>query len=304
LNFPIYLIAKLLIFKKIKGIWGSDIKYFVGGGALLDVYQQEFFYSIGVPVFQGYGLTEAAPIISANTPYIHKLGTSGKVLPSVDCRIIDDEGNELPKGEKGQIIVKGDNVMKGYYNNPEETAKTIKDDWLYTGDLGYFDNDNFLVVTGREKALLISEDGEKYSPEEIEEAIVSNSEFIAQVMLYNDHKKITSSLITLNKERLNKHLKTYNIKGEKEVVSEISKSMKNFKNNKNYKGKFPEKWLPSTFRIIEEPFSEQNKMINSTMKMVRYKIVENYSNDIELMHSKDGNKIVYERNIDSIKSIL
>ena len=304
INFPIYILAKLLIFKKVKGIWGSDIKYFVGGGALLDIYQQEFFYSLGVPVFQGYGLTEAAPIISANTPFIHKLGTSGKVLPSVVCHIVDDEGNEVPQGKKGQIIVKGDNVMKGYFRNPDETANTIKDDWLYTGDLGYFDKDNFLVVTGREKALLISDDGEKYSPEEIEEAIINNSELIDQVMLYNDHKKITSSLITLNKEKLQKHLKENNIQEEEEIISEITKSLYKFKENKNYKDKFPEKWIPSTFRIIEEAFSEQNQMVNSTMKMVRHKITEYYIDEIEFMYSKDGNKPVNERNIKTISKFL
>jgi len=304
INFPIYILAKLLIFKKVKEIWGSDIKYFVGGGALLDIYQQEFFYSLGVPVFQGYGLTEAAPIISANTPFIHKLGTSGKVLPSVVCHIVDDEGNEVPQGEKGQIIVKGDNVMKGYFKNPDETAKTIKNGWLYTGDLGYFDKDNFLVVTGREKALLISEDGEKYSPEEIEEAIINNSELIEQIMLYNDHKKITSSLITLNKEKLEKHIKEKKLNKEEEIISEITKSLYKFKENKNYKGKFPEKWVPSTFRIIEEAFSEQNQMVNSTMKMVRHKITEYYKDEIEFMYSKDGNKPVNERNIKTISKFL
>ena len=303
-NYPVYILAKTLIFKKVKEIWGSDIKYFVGGGALLDIYQQEFFYSLGVPVFQGYGLTEAAPIISANTPFIHKLGTSGKVLPSVLCRIIDEEGKEMPKGEKGQIIVKGENVMKGYFKNPEETAKTIIDGWLYTGDLGFFDKDNFLVVTGREKALLISDDGEKYSPEEIEEAIINNSEFIEQVMLYNDHKKITSSLITLNKEKLEKHIKSKNIKNETEVISEITKSLHNFKENKNYKGKFPEKWIPSTYQIIEEAFSDKNQMINSTMKMVRHRITEHYKDEIDFMYSKDGNKPDNDRNKTAINSYI
>jgi len=304
INYPVYILAKLLIFKKIKKIWGTDIKYFVGGGALLDVYQQEFFYSLGVPVFQGYGLTEASPIISANTPFIHKLGTSGKVLPSIICHIVDDNGEELPQGEKGEIIIKGDNVMKGYFKNPDETAKTIKNGWLYTGDLGYFDEDNFLVVTGREKALLISDDGEKYSPEEIEEAIINNSELIDQIMLYNDHKKITSSLITINKEKLQKHINEKNIQEEKEIISEITKSLHKFKENKNYKGKFPEKWIPSTYSIIDEAFSEQNQMINSTMKMVRHRITEHYKENIDFMYSKEGNKPENNRNIKVLKNIL
>ena len=170
-----YAVADKLIFKKLRKIWGSKIEFFVGGGALLDIKQQQFYKAIGVPVYQGYGLTEATPIISTNTPFFHKMGTSGKVLGNITCKICDENGKELPKGEKGEIVIKGDNVMKGYYKNPEATAETLKDGWLYTGDLGFFDKDDFLVVVGREKALLISEDGEKYSPEEIEEAIVNSS---------------------------------------------------------------------------------------------------------------------------------
>ena len=122
-------------------------------------------------MYQGYGLTEAAPIISTNTPFSHKMGTSGKILGNITCKICDDNGNELPQGKKGEICIQGDNVMKGYYKNNEATKETLKNGWLHTGDLGFMDKDNFLVVVGREKALLISEDGEKYSPEEIEEAI-------------------------------------------------------------------------------------------------------------------------------------
>ena len=294
-NYPIYFLAKKLIFSKLKEIWGGNINYFVGGGALLDISQQEFFYSIGIPVFQGYGLTEASPIISANSPMEHKLGTSGKVFPSIQCKIVDDNETEVATGIKGQIIIKGDSVMKGYYKNPNETAVTIKNEWLFTGDLGYLDEDDFLVVTGREKALLISDDGEKYSPEEIEEAIVNTSDIIDQVMLYNDHKKITTSLITLNTEKIKKLINDKNITKSEDLISEITTSIYNFKSHNSYKGKFPEKWIPSTYRIMEEPFSEQNKMINSTMKMVRHNIVEKYNADIEYMYAK-GNKPNNETN--------
>ncbi|MDZ7613609.1 MAG: AMP-binding protein [Flavobacteriaceae bacterium] len=166
-----YQLAEKLIFKKLRLIFGKNIEFFVGGGALLDINQQQFYKAIGIPVYQGYGLTEATPIISTNTPFAHKMGSSGKVLSGITCKIVDENAKELPKGEKGEIIIQGDNVMKGYYKNPKATEETIKNGWLHTGDLGYFDKDNFLVVTGREKALLISEDGEKYSPEEIEEVM-------------------------------------------------------------------------------------------------------------------------------------
>ena len=195
--FP-YKLASALIFKKLKNIFGGELQYMVGGGALLDIKQQQFYYAIGAPVYQGYGLTEAAPIISANTPFIHKMGSSGGIMPGVTCKIMDDSTNETNKGKIGEIVVKGDNVMIGYYKNEEATTKTIIDGWLWTGDLGYLDKDGFLVVTGRNKALLISADGEKYSPESIEEAIINSSELIGQAIIHNNQNKFTSAVITLD----------------------------------------------------------------------------------------------------------
>ena len=169
----------------------------VGGGALLDIKQQQFYHAIGTPIFQGYGLTEAAPIISANTPYRYKLGTSGSVLPSVTCKIMRNDQEECDANEIGEIVIQGDNVMKGYYKNPVASDLALREGWLWTGDLGYMDEDDFLVVTGRNKALLISEDGEKYSPEGIEEAIVNSSDIFSHVMLYNDHRKFTTTSTTV-----------------------------------------------------------------------------------------------------------
>ena len=154
------LLAEKLIFSKLRLIFGPKIEFFVGGGALLDIKQQQFYKAIGIPVYQGYGLTEATPIISTNTPFNYKMGTSGKVLKGITCKICDQNGKEVAQGVKGEIVIKGDNVMKGYYKNEAATIETIKDGWLFTGDLGYMDEDDFLVVVGREKALLISEDGE------------------------------------------------------------------------------------------------------------------------------------------------
>jgi long-chain acyl-CoA synthetase len=200
-NFPMYKFADLLIFKKVRSMFGSRIEFCVGGGAFLDIKQQEFFKSLGVPVSQGYGLTEAAPVISSNTPKLHRLGTSGKTAPSVTCRIVKEKGGDAAVGEKGQVVIRGENVMKGYFKNEEATKEALRDGWLYTGDLGHLDEDGFLCVVGREKALLISEDGEKYSPEEIEEAIISTSDLVSQVMIYNDHRRYTSALVVLDTDR-------------------------------------------------------------------------------------------------------
>ncbi len=247
-----YIIAKILIFKKLRLIFGSNIEFLVGGGALLDIKQQQFYKAIGVPVYQGYGLTEATPIISTNTPFEHKMGTSGKVLGNIKCKICDENGVVVAKGQKGQIVVKGDNVMKGYYKNKKATMETLKDGWLFTGDIGYFDEDDFLVVVGREKALLISEDGEKYSPEEIEEAIVNSSTMIEQVMIYNDHKKFTTVLVTLNQKNISDWIRKEHIGSYEEVLRKVNLEISFFEDQKEYRGKFPKKWIPSNFQIIEE----------------------------------------------------
>ncbi len=297
--FP-YFIAKQLIFKKVKTIFGNDIKFFVGGGALLDINQQNFYYSIGVPVFQGYGLTESSPIISANTITEHKLGSSGRIIPNIECLIFDDNNNKLERNKKGQIVIRGNNVMHGYYKNPDATSEVLKDNMLFTGDLGYIDDDDFLYVVGREKALLISEDGEKYSPEEIEETIVNTSEIIQQIMLYNDHKSKTTCLITLNNLKIQNLISEKNITTSEQLLDIIADDLFKIKISKNT---FPAKWLPVTFIIIKEPFSEENKMINSTMKMVRYKITETYIDDINYMYSKDGTNFKNQKNIDVLKDL-
>ena len=299
-----FALADALIFKKLRLIWGSKIEFFVGGGALLDIKQQQFYKAIGVPVYQGYGLTEATPIISTNTPFFHKMGTSGKILGNITCKICDENGNELEKGEKGEIVIQGDNVMKGYYKNPEATSDTLRHGWLHTGDLGFMDEDDFLVVVGREKALLISEDGEKYSPEEIEEAIVNSSNFINQIMIYNDHKKYTTALLTLNKATLTNWIKKENIENPDEILKKIKSEMLLFNKQPEFKGKFPSKWIPSNFQIIEEDFSEENKMINSTLKMVRQNITETYQKRLDLMYDKDAQKNALEENIKVVDKLI
>ena len=303
-SFLPYLLAEKLIFKKLRQVFGPKIEFFVGGGALLDIKQQQFYKAIGIPVYQGYGLTEATPIISTNTPFDHKMGTSGRVLDGIDCRICDDAGKELPRGEKGEIVIQGDNVMLGYYKNPEATAETLKDGWLHTGDLGYFDEDGFLVVVGREKALLISEDGEKYSPEEIEEALVTSSDLILQAMIYNDHKKYTTALLTLNKPMIKNRLARGEWGTARELAQELKKEMLLFTKQPEFLDKFPTKWIPSNFQIVEEEFSEENQMINSTLKMVRHRITETYKDKLELMYGSEAQLKSKASNLAALESLF
>ncbi|MBI9108793.1 MAG: AMP-binding protein [Spirochaetales bacterium] len=278
--FP-YKLASLLIFPTVRKIFGNNFGFCVGGGALLEIKQQEFFNAIGAPIYQGYGLTEAAPIICSNTPDKHKFGTSGLIMPSIECRIMKDDGTEATPFETGEIVIRGDNVMKGYFKNPEDTAKTLRDGWLWTGDLGYKDPDGFLGVVGREKALLIAADGEKYSPEEIEEAVINNAELINQVMVYNEQRKTTTALVTINAELLKSRAGS----STEDLLAAIEASFFSFQAGAH---NIPLQWIPSTFAIIEEPFSENNQLINSTMKLVRHKVRDYYGDRIELMYEDDS----------------
>ena len=303
-NWIPFKLADLLVFSKIRKIFGNNMRYIVGGGALLDIRQQRFFYALGVPVYQGYGLSEATPIISANTQEIHKMGSSGRVITNVDCKIIKNDGSEAATGEQGQILIKGNNVMMGYYKNPVTTAATVIDNWLYTGDLGYIDRDKFLIVIGREKALLISADGEKYSPEGIEEAIQNSSSLIFQVMIYNDMRKFTSSVITLRHDRIKALIKRDGLKKPEQVIDAISKDLYAFKDTPEFKDQFPEKWIPTTFQIVDEAFSDDNQMINSALKMVRHTIQKTYQSLIDNMYLPGGNNMHNPHNIKVIESIM
>ncbi len=296
-------LASLLIFPKLREVFGSQINYCVGGGALLEVRQQNFFASIGVPIYQGYGLTEAAPIICSNTPSKHKFGTSGVVAPSIDCRIMKSETEEAAVGERGEIVIKGENVMKGYYKNEEASNEVLKDGWLWTGDLGYYDEDGFLVVTGRAKALLIAPDGEKYSPEEVEEGIINHSTCVSQVLVYNDHKIFTSGLVTLNPAELKAW--AGNLSGtDDEKVESLLKMI--FEDLLRYKkeepGLIPKQWDPASFEIIAKEFSEEDKLVNSTMKLVRYKVIEYYQDRIDAMYEEK--EFFNDRNRAAVKELI
>ncbi len=303
-SFLPYKLIDLLIFRQVRSIFGRRIRFCVGGGALLDVKQQEFFNAIGVPIYQGYGLTEAAPVISSNLPEIHKFGSSGRVAAGIDCKIINENGGEAAVGERGEIVIQGENVMKGYYKNSAATEETIKDGWLYTGDLGYFDEDGFLVVVGRAKALLIAPDGEKYSPEGIEETITNSTDLIKQVMLYNDHNHYTSALIVPDYQNVKEVIDTRTVTDADQLLYELNTALFSFQQEENYRNMFPNVWLPATFQVLSEAFTEENKMINSTMKMVRYKIVQAHQDLIEYMYTEEGKNFINPRNRGAVKTLF
>ncbi|OPZ67433.1 MAG: Long-chain-fatty-acid--CoA ligase FadD15 [bacterium ADurb.Bin478] len=192
--------------------------------------------------------------------------------------------------------------MAGYWRNEKATQETIRDGWLYTGDLGYMDPDGFLYVLGRAKSLLISNDGEKYSPEGIEENIIANSAYIDQIMLYNNQSPYTVALLVPNREALLRLLKSENLThqseaGQRRALQLLQKEIDQYREGGAYSGMFPGKWLPAAVAVLGEPFTEQNRMLNSTLKMVRGKIVEYYKTRLDYLFTPEAKDICNKQNM-------
>lgn len=306
---PAVKLFDLFLFRKVREAFGGSLKFFVGGGALLDAELQRFFYAIGIPMFQGYGLSEATPVISTNSPkyHWHRFGSSGKILIPLDLKIVDEQGHELPHGEKGEIIIRGENVMAGYWKNPEATAATVRDGWLHTGDMGYVSKDEFLYVLGRFKSLLIASDGEKYSPEGMEEAIVDKSPFIDQILIYNNQSPFTGAIVVPNRDALLRELEARGTAPAERAATAaaiLGGEIDRYHSGGIFAGEFPERWLPAGLAIVDEPFTERNGLVNSTMKVVRGKVEEHFRDRIDYLYTAEGRKLQNERNLASLQKVL
>ena len=306
---PLVALFDKILYSKVREAFGGELQFFIGGGALLDSELQRFFYAIGIPMFQGYGLSEATPVISTNAPSKrnHRFGSSGRLVQPLEIKILDEEGRELPVGQKGEIVIKGENVMAGYWKNPESTADTVRNGWLHTGDMGYMSEDNFLYVLGRFKSLLISSDGEKYSPEGMEEAMVDKSPYIDQIIVYNNQNPYTIALAVPAKENLNRLLQERGIEGEArytEAAKIIAAEVAKYRTGGAYADEFPDRWVPAVVAIADEAFTEQNGLVNSTMKIVRNKVEKHFAEAIAHAYTPEGKAVDNARNIAALKKIL
>lgn len=305
---PVHCLIDKIVFSKIREGFGGRLKFFVGGGALLDINLQHYFNAIGMPIFQGYGLSEATPVISANSVGAARFGSSGRYVTPMDLKICDDEGKELPVGETGEIVIRGENVMAGYWKNPKATAETIVDGWLHTGDRGYLckEDPRFLYVTGRFKSLLIAADGEKYSPEGYEDSLADGSKYIETTMLYNNQSPYTVVLVIPNKPALAEAVKKNgldpaSLEGRKAQLEIIQKEVDAYRPGGIHAGMFPERWLPASIIVGETPFTEKNGMLNTTMKMVRGKVEKFYADRIEYAMTAEGKQLMNEKNLAALE---
>ncbi|HTX99830.1 MAG TPA: AMP-binding protein [Bacteroidota bacterium] len=305
---PLVRLFNAVLFSKVRENFGGRLGFFVGGGALLDIELQHFFYALGMPMLQGYGLTESSPVISANTLWKHKLGSSGLVVPNLELRIENESGQLVPTGSEGEIVVRGENVMAGYWKNERATCETIRDGWLHTGDLGYIDNDGFLFVLGRTKSLLIAHDGEKYSPEGIEEALSNESKYIDQVMLYNNQSPYTVCLLVPNKDAILAWLRGHGHSAEDEegqrlALGLLRSEIDAYREGGSRGALFPDRWLPSAIAVVAEGFTEQNGLLNSTLKIVRARIVERHQARIAALFTVEGKDVMNAENRRAIASL-
>ena len=244
-----------LVRKKVKLQFGGSLKAFISGGGALDYQVGIFLNSIGLPTLQGYGLTETSPVVSCNPINDIRIETVG---PPFD-------GNEVKIAEDGEILIKGENVMLGYWNNSIETKKMLKDGWLNTGDIGCFDN-GFLKITDRKKDILITPGGDNISPVKIENDL-TKIEFIEQALVYGDNKPFLVALLVLNKDKKNIDSKI--------IHKEIQKM-----NNSLTKIEKIKKFI-----IIEEQFSIENGFMTPTLKLKRYKIIQEHENKLEKLYN-------------------
>ena len=245
------LICEKLVRKKIKSQFGGALKAFISGGGALDKEVGIFLNSIGLPTLQGYGLTETSPVVSCNPINDIRIETVGPPFRNNKVKIVDD----------GEILIKGENVMLGYWNNELETSKVLKDGWLYTGDIGHFENE-YLKITDRKKDIIITPGGDNISPVKLENDIVK-IDFIEQALVYGDNKPYLVALLVLKKEK--KEITNENIIHEIEIINKNLSKIEKIKK----------------FLIIEDQFTIVNGLMTPTLKLKRYKIIQKYKNQVE-----------------------
>ncbi len=245
-------LCEKVVRKKIRNQFGGNLQAFVSGGGALDQNIGEFLNAVGLPTLQGYGLTEASPVVSCNLPDLVKVESVGPPFRTNKIRIAED----------GEILIKGENVMLGYWNLKEETEKVIKDGWLHTGDIGELDNNNYLKITDRKKDIIVNLGGDNISPSKVENILCLN-ENIKQSFVYGDKKNYLVALIVSEKEINKEKIKL--------IIENINKSLTSIEKIKK-------------FVLMHEEFTIDNGMLTPTLKLKRKEIIKNYKHQLENLY--------------------
>jgi len=245
-------LCEKLVRKKIRNQFGGNLQAFVSGGGALDQNIGEFLNAVGLPTLQGYGLTEASPVVSCNLPDLVKVESVGPPFRTNKVKIAND----------GEILIKGENVMLGYWNLKDETEKVIRDGWLHTGDIGEFDHNNYLKITDRKKDIIVNLGGDNISPSKIENILCLN-EFIKQSFVYGDKKNYLVALIVCEKENNKEKIKL--------TIENINKSLTLVEKIKK-------------FVLIHQEFTIENGMLTPTLKLKRKEIIKNYKQQLENLY--------------------
>ena len=272
-------IADRLVFSKVRDSVGGRLKCLVSGSAPLPTSVAEFFYGIGLPITEGYGLTETSPIVTANPMNAPRLGTVGKPIPGVEVRIADD----------GEILARGPNVMMGYYNKPEATADVVRDGWFHTGDVGTIDGDGYLRITDRKKDLLVTSGGKKVAPQPIE-AVLRRSPLIAEAVLLGDRRRFVSALIVPDFAALERRLKDLGLPPAPrdeliaradvialydEIVEALNRELSQFERIKK-------------IRLLPREFTIESGELTPTMKVKRKSVEENWRTAIDEVYRESA----------------
>ncbi|HJL58168.1 MAG TPA: long-chain fatty acid--CoA ligase, partial [Alphaproteobacteria bacterium] len=263
-----------IVRKKVNKRFGGSLKALVSGGAALNFEVGIYLSALGLPLLQGYGQTETAPVVSANPPHKIKLDTVGTILKGTKVKIADD----------GEILVSGENVMNGYWNDPKATSSTLINGWVHTGDIGEMDEEGYLKITDRKKDIIVNAGGDNISPSRIEEKFNIEPE-IAQSMIYGDFKNYLVAILVPDRDYAQEwakdHHKEFNlkilnqdpdfIKMIKETTERVNKKLSQIEQVRKY-------------LLIDEEFTVENDMMTPTLKVRRFKVKEKYQSQLEALY--------------------
>ncbi len=271
-------LAKALILNKIRAIMGGRLNFFSAGGAPLSQEIEEFFFAAGIFIAQGYGLTETSPVVTCNRKDRFKFGTPGTVVSVCKVKIADD----------GEILVKGQNVMKGYFRKPELTKEVFTEDgWFKTGDIGYLDDEGFLHITDRKKDIIITAGGKNIAPQHIE-SLLGQDYYIEQIAIIGNKRKYLTALIVPAFDALKEYAQSHGISfsspeelvNNKQIIDFYAERLEQHSHSLASYERIKK------FRLLAQPFSQEKGEITPTLKIKRRVIEENYKSIIEDMYAE------------------